>query len=602
MYQQGRFCNVVNHQQELIKYVCIHDDQCLYEELHKHEEINNNHLINHKKFTDLIQQNVKELIQKQNINLNQFKIAIDNINGLISNISQYMSEITKIVYYYQKNTVSDHDLDTLQQYIKDGEAINFTLLDEETLDNFEINQINKITSSIIKNVQHIEYWAENFQYLAPLIKEAKYENIIVKESQDNNEIYSAQISNVFQYVAFGGDDKLLQIWSLEQNEMIYQIQLDFDLDSYRFSDDDRFLFVGLGDGQLIQFDCYDDFNQVFSYELHDDSIQIIYCVTDEDLITASLDKSIKSSNINEIIAQNYLINMAHQDIIKDIDYDKDNEILVSCSIDQSIKFWDNEGNLQINRQQAHDNQINQVKSYKKINNLISLDVQTIKIWKINYEQKIIELERTFNDKFDIVNFSIVLNSQFFIFVCQNCVKVYTFSGEQLNQFNNNIEDLCMYQLLIRFIQYSLTNFHGSNFDKRKKSVINLQSQYMINQIYNIIIFTNLYFILYYIDLYHPLKYDQTRSFIIIKNQDSKLKAFARNLINSNIMSQQQKKLQQLIALLIYIVINSMKSDIGQKYEKYKELKIIQILQFKNILEYLMISISKCQSFKKKKEA
>ncbi len=159
------------------------------------------------------------------------------------------------------------------------------------------------------------------------------------------------------------------------------------------------------------------------------SISSVSVLPSGNFVAVSYSKSIKIFEANYNLKQNIL--KAHDDTIRYVDIKDDNNF-VTCSSDKNIKTWikiNNKFKRNLNILNAHDNSINKVIYYSNHNLISCSNDKTIKIWEEKTDQY--QLIKT-------LNHSEYVNS---ILVIQNKLISSGNEGTTIWDLNKNIENI-----------------------------------------------------------------------------------------------------------------------------------------------------------------
>ena len=88
------------------------------------------------------------------------------------------------------------------------------------------------------------------------------------------------------------------LWNYDKLENTKSIKLDNSVHSCRFTDDSALLYVG-SQRLLYQFDVNNQFNQTLKYEIQDDYVNNIFCISNCIILTSSDDKTIIKTDIHK---------------------------------------------------------------------------------------------------------------------------------------------------------------------------------------------------------------------------------------------------------------------------------------------------------------
>ncbi|KAM3133782.1 hypothetical protein pb186bvf_014191 [Paramecium bursaria] len=387
MINVSRFCQVQGHQGFSLSHICTYQGcnqqtrwactKCFAQQAHQHNQKSNSHIMNQQQFNIFIthlSQNDYQDNQNYQIEFQQYlqlaRKLIQKINQLEILIQGFENEKDNDVNLLQMQKLIDNDFYSLNNY-EITEILNKKFKNQNHynlfLSSFQqiARQTQEIEQSILKNIQSIQQME---------IIQASIFKDYTKLNQ-NYSIFTAQMSQNEQYLAYGGYEQKLVIHDVHLDKEIKSINLDYKIYICRFSDDSKLLYVGCWEGYLLCIDIANNYKQIYNQRLNKDNI----C----NLIEQSK-KVIISSHKTCIIRTNIKLNQqllkidnAHIDWIYGLDYNSQNDILVTGSQDQSIKFFKIEyGLLLIEKKLAHNNSIYKIQLTNS-NKLISLSSEQI---------------------------------------------------------------------------------------------------------------------------------------------------------------------------------------------------------------------------------
>ena len=66
-----------------------------------------------------------------------------------------------------------------------------------------------------------------------------------------------------KYLVSGGSEKILKIWDFDLYNLVKEINLENSLLKFQFTNDSKFLYVGISGGYLYQFDVENTFKEIY---------------------------------------------------------------------------------------------------------------------------------------------------------------------------------------------------------------------------------------------------------------------------------------------------------------------------------------------------
>ncbi|KAM3133762.1 hypothetical protein pb186bvf_014171 [Paramecium bursaria] len=290
--------------------------------------------------------------------------------------------------------------------------------------------------------------------------------------QDIGSLYFClQISPDEQTLAFGGLNKQLTILNLNIKQIVKELKCDDYVMKCRFSNDSKFIYCIDFKGQLYQFDINQDFKLINKNNNQNLDIRFI---NNELVLTYTKQNCILVTDIKSN-QQLLKINHPHNIFLNCLEYDSGNQMIISCSDDKSIKFFQMDGNLLIDIQNAHKDDIYQIQLKNNSKSLISRTEKELKLWKIYQDSKLLKQVRKFIEKEDLQSFNFVQNDQFlikiyekYLLILDNNFKIIKKQQHKINCISSN------YHMYYRTSIFKSTKFHELPIDQRLK--INTSSQ------------------------------------------------------------------------------------------------------------------------------
>ncbi|KAM3127413.1 WD repeat-containing protein 6 [Paramecium bursaria] len=583
-------CSFRGHEHKKVKYYCfdqtcqlerLHCSQCYYERMHQHNNENNLHIFDNSRFSEKVVNLIEMLMEQVKCERKNHQKRVFDLELILQEIKKQLSNIKTALKDIIKQLENDPDILQLEMYLLQVQSKQFHQMEDDLVNelaNIQSYQMDKSayyelkrqSDSLIEQVIRLKQLSEQFlhqdqQQLLKQIQNMEYKLTKLEESDRN--LHAATISSDLRYIVSGGSAELLKIWSYQNHILIRQERLDNWIFICKFTDDNSFLYVGTGGGLLYQFDAEKYFEQTLKLQIHKDSIYNIYCISNYEILTSSLDLTI----IKTYVSANHKINRiyAHNDRIDGLDYNKFRDLIVSCSTDRSIKLWNcSTGQLVIQKQNAHNNS----KIYQVLfinDQLISLDNnKQVHIWKINLDQREIRIMSTIMEQNYIFNISLVLDQQFITLICDQSIKIYSITGQLVKQILHNVKEFCIKILYIRYESSYLVKFDGFDHYSRKKPIKDMSGYYVILYLFNSKI------IIKYVII--RIRYQKLNYFSInLKLLNSKYFRFPKNfkllLVNIN-------NCQYILFKIIVLKLISQIFLINMYYNKNQQKTIKQIVQ------------------------
>ncbi|KAM3138657.1 hypothetical protein pb186bvf_009221 [Paramecium bursaria] len=293
---------------------------------------------------------------------------------------------------------------------------NFFFVNQnEWISKFYFNNNYKKMQQMIENQnQKKQIQHQNFQYDQFM------------QLQQNECIYTIQISQDEQYLAYGGDDQLLIIYDLKVKQKLQQIKLQQEIYVCQFSENFALLFVGCRQGYLYCIDIKNNYKLVYQQQIQKDYIINMVVINNHQVITCSSQDIMLTDILQN---QHKKIENAHNSCINGLDYDVKKEMIASGSNDKSIKFFNLYSGQIMSKEEAHSCEINQIQFISQ-NKLLSLDGKCqLRQWQINQKNDDIILITQIQEENSLTNFTYVWNN-LIILVCDDYIKMV---DEEFNQ-------------------------------------------------------------------------------------------------------------------------------------------------------------------------
>ncbi|KAM3133150.1 hypothetical protein pb186bvf_014726 [Paramecium bursaria] len=617
MQELSRTCLVVDHYQMAIEYVCVYPQcqssrflcpKCLLETNHKHNLLDNSHILINRDFYDRMSNKLNQL--KDTFKQRRYDIekSIVSLKQIIQDIQNLLKNIQNISNSIEQGKLQNIHINNLERQLINIEKYGFSQIDEQSLNKLIsipeqqqqdpdiYNKIDHQSNLIIQNAQKIKKWRlsqqviKNQEYFTEKIKKAKYSVQKIDDTYIN--IF---ISELFQMI----QNKLLKIWDYETNNLIKSIEFNQSVQRCMFTEDSTLLYAGsLGD--IYQFDAKDQFKELCKQSIHNSHINNINCISNTIILTVADEKEIIKTDINN--KKQLLQIQAHNNDINGLDYNKRLEIIASGSDDKSIKLWSgNDGTLIIEKLNAHSDQdsIRQVLFIVDNNQLVSLDSNlNLIIWNINYETKKLEqLQFIENVGYNI---SLVLQQQYLVSVGNKFIKVYQTKGELVRQFDHQIDNFYYCYKLDYFntlqpdsmmavlIQGDCNKIYLLFRQFRGLQIRNGLIQYSINDSIDLFIISSMILYLFETQFFKKLHNRIYRGFSDFNKQKYWISLVFQLIYYYNKQSiyGQYLQMQLIVQILInnsrFILINSVK-NINQISKKKTEMKIYCFYIFMSFL-------------------
>ncbi|KAM3136066.1 U3 small nucleolar RNA-associated protein 13 [Paramecium bursaria] len=451
MKQFHQICSYKGHEQNKIKYVCLDPQcqnkrlicsQCLLDKFHMHDNETMHSYFDQKGLQAYIQQKINK-VKKQQAEEQKIKnILVQKSIKLVDGIFLQLDSILENIKEFQQPSQEYDYIKSLETYLNNIKETKLRLIDYESVSQLvckkyeqsRVQQIKDQRKMPINNKQYQKHKLIMGTLKVQKLKDINYD-IIKLDQLTDNDIYTASISKDLKLIVSGGTDQILKIWNYSDYKFIKQYEYLSQVFISKFTDDSKFLYIGTSNGSLYCYDNDNDIKENFQKQIHSGGILNLYCITNYQVLTSSVDKTVIKTDI--LTKQQVFKIKAHEDSIYGLDYNKLKDLIVSCSYDKSIKLWkNNNGELVIENKNA----INcQIKSILFINNnqLISLS-DNINIWQINGKELI--SIKTIADNNQINNISLVLNQSQVLLICKNYLKFYTILGELVNTIKHDVKD------------------------------------------------------------------------------------------------------------------------------------------------------------------
>ncbi|KAM3143184.1 hypothetical protein pb186bvf_004770 [Paramecium bursaria] len=158
---QQRSCQQKGHDGFQIIYICIHPicqlprllcSECVSDDIHRHQEQNNKHLLTQKKLYEKLQEDIYQLKMTQNQEKKDYTCFMKNFKLLILEIQQQLKLITNIIKKFDESALlsDEKQLDELLNLSNDHNFYNLNDEKIEKLLSIEKYQFNKQNQYQIK--------------------------------------------------------------------------------------------------------------------------------------------------------------------------------------------------------------------------------------------------------------------------------------------------------------------------------------------------------------------------------------------------------------------------------------------------------------------
>lgn len=229
-----------------------------------------------------------------------------------------------------------------------------------------------------------------------------FEGIHVIDLNENKEIWSLKMTEfaifhitvVGDQILVGDGDGVLTIVDISSRAVKKHIKLSSK--SIRVMDvavEKMHLALGLSDHSVKILDLAEDFKPIANLKSHTNSVFALRYSPDESyLVSGSRDAHLKFWKTDPYELEEDVV--AHMYAINFLDFREDGQLLVTCSMDKSIKIWSPEERKLLKvidkaRNAGHGTSVNKVIWSSYSNDIISIsDDRTISIWNLGLEQEI----------------------------------------------------------------------------------------------------------------------------------------------------------------------------------------------------------------------
>ncbi|KAM3132645.1 hypothetical protein pb186bvf_015190 [Paramecium bursaria] len=313
-----------------------------------------------------------------------------------------------------------------------------SLEDYIKIDNFELNEIIEQYNQGI-NLNRLYFTLEDFiSQLKTFIS-----NLRIKESYEislknvyylnkDSQIKIAQISQDGQYLLHQTNNSQYEILDMNnqfQKETLIESALT--ISACIFSD--NHFFYCDNDGYVYGLNIRQEQKKFVGFyfnKIHQNRINDILIQENNIIITCSMDQSIK---ITDFIKRQQIVSILLENKINiySVDCDKSNNLITSCQSDQSIRCFnvDNSGKLILDQRYAHKGKI--------IQNILSLcDEGRLKIWEVNKQKTSIQKSQSLMDDVQIKSFSFVSN--YLVLISVHQILIF---DKYYNQIKNTLHDI-----------------------------------------------------------------------------------------------------------------------------------------------------------------
>ncbi|KAM3129586.1 hypothetical protein pb186bvf_018337 [Paramecium bursaria] len=273
-------------------------------------------------------------------------------------------------------------------------------------------------------------------------KEIKYG--IKQVERWNSVIFTSQISNNEQYLACGGEDKILKIYDIKLNKFIERIYTRHKILVCQFTFDSSRLYVGCAEGYIFGYDVKDDFERIFSQKVKKDVNNII-TIQNQYIITFSRDSTITKIDTKrkkkifkyrgapiEVSKGRVGRTLIFKYAFDTMDYNQIDDMII-VGINRSIQYIDSKNRKSfLENDDSHKCDILQIQLINDNQYLLSLDVgSNLFKWKIDYIKKDLIKIQEFRVPSEIQSFYSVNQDQNLLLMCQGYLKLINSNGETI---------------------------------------------------------------------------------------------------------------------------------------------------------------------------
>ncbi|KAM3131309.1 Ski complex subunit Rec14 [Paramecium bursaria] len=420
----------------------------------------------------------KDVNQFKSSQVSLFKKIVKECQKIEKHLTDYRNKYQTIDKQIQNIMMN------LEQCLIITNNISFQQLDEEqinqifdfTKQKFDQSNCQQLLQLPLKNIKYSLYNIEMIIQEQLISLKRKYSIQQIDQLKDNQQYLGSSISKDEQYLAYGGSDRWINIFDINEKQFIKKIELDNQITVCSFTQDSSKLFVGMYGGYIYGYDVSDDFNQFFKQQIHSSHINIIITTQNDQLITCSDDRSIIKT---DIYSKETIFKLTgHTEWILAIDYNDIDDRIISGSKDKSIKLWNCRNQCTIiDKEQAHNYDIRQIQFINKYQNILSLDLDgKLYKWKIDLiKNDLIRLQQI-SEQNEILNFFSVNQDRNLLIICNKYVKILNQQGETINtiehdgksnQFNSQIIlDISKQELQVIFINRNRQDTFGNSLRLR----------------------------------------------------------------------------------------------------------------------------------------
>ncbi|KAM3129960.1 hypothetical protein pb186bvf_017962 [Paramecium bursaria] len=455
-----------------IRQLC---SQC--QNLHQHEQQDSQHLVEISKFWNFI----SDQIQSKSRPMKYLKQTIQQINhyNLLGIQKELIEELINI--NNMKKELVQQLQDQLNVIIKS--QTNSEIIDNRSNSN---TQDEQITDCFENEEQKIKYDPiYNFKTLSRL--------------------NSSSISNQEQYLTYIDNSESIQFVNIKMKKKDRIFYLKDIIQKQQFNNNSNLLFSGDYDGNLYCFNIKSKLKQLRKIQTKIKFFSDLRVIKDRVIMSSLTDKIII---VYDIISNRIINKVQDTHYVYQTDYDYDKQIIVSCSGNQSIKFFNSNNERLINENDPHVVLFAiQIQLIKK-SNLLTRYSDAIKLWEIRYDTKCLVKLGEFKNFDCIYNFYSVCDDQKIVVITKHQLKIIDSNFELIYVTNHDVTSLSskfLFQLNRCFIN-SIVSFDKSHFNNGPKLNPDLQIIMNIKFIRN--------FILIFIKFYAKIKQSVQR----IKNQ------------------------------------------------------------------------------------
>ncbi|KAM3135637.1 hypothetical protein pb186bvf_012308 [Paramecium bursaria] len=263
------------------------------------------------------------------------------------------------------------------------------------IDNYQVlNNFFNLSDKLSMNAQMIEHIVQQ-KIITIKTADEKLKPISIKKSRQNNcseiNLFKIQISNNKKLMVTQDSQMKIKIWCIQGFKLIKCINFAEQIKSMLFSEDEKYLFIGLCD-QIVQLRVLNNFDQTYILNLESKGFYAHLKQTTNSILIYHYQ--------TKIIKYDFIINAKLQLIdtgcfIQSLDIQSMTDNLITLNVQNSIKLWSSTGEL-ILQKHSQEYYLQEDTSISFLGNkdmIVTNSSSRIIIWNLDYIYKTLYVQK-----------------------------------------------------------------------------------------------------------------------------------------------------------------------------------------------------------------